>query len=149
VPHGLSLTLQLGQKPAFLAVMALAITTAVLAMMTVHEALSVAVNVSASAAGLPLQQETQQMLLQQQSGRLADAVPHRLLLATHNVSAAIWGPWYDAAAAWRVALQKKCLNVLQFDQLCISAPISSIANYEQVQLALHLLEIQWLRAACM
>jgi hypothetical protein len=72
----------LGRKPAFLAVMALAITTAVLAMVTLNQALSVVAN--ASGAGLPLQLQQQEQ--QQQSGRLVDAVPHRLLLATHNVS---------------------------------------------------------------
>jgi hypothetical protein len=78
--------LQLGRKPAFLAVMALAFTTAILAMVTLHQALSVAVNASGARAGLPLQ--LQQQGQQQQSGRLVDAAPHRLLLATHNVGKA-------------------------------------------------------------
>jgi hypothetical protein len=73
--------LQLSRKPAFFAVMALAIITASLAMITLHEALTVAVNVSGARGGLPLQMQ------QHRSGRLTDAVPHRLLLATHNVSA--------------------------------------------------------------
>jgi hypothetical protein len=81
---------QLGRKPAALAVMALAITTVILAMLTLHQALSVTVNSSGARAGLPLQQEQQQqLLLQQGSGRLVDVVPHRLLLATHNVSKAL------------------------------------------------------------
>jgi hypothetical protein len=64
--------------------MALAITTAVLAMVALNQALSVVANASGARAGLALQLQQQEQ--QQQSGRLVDAVPHRLLLATHNVS---------------------------------------------------------------
>ncbi|WIA37366.1 hypothetical protein OEZ86_014294 [Tetradesmus obliquus] len=75
--------------------MALAITTATLAMMTVHEALNVAIDTSPPRAGLPWQQQQQQQQqLQQQSGRLSEVVPHRLLLATHNVLAWYY-PQYD------------------------------------------------------